>query len=130
MTFVGLSSGAPALRRWVSIKQRYVNSVFAPFRFWGALSKDPGAEVMDEQITAEGQRETRLSRLAAEDIRVEQPQVGQVIELAMLLYLLEDLAFQKKAEAAEPVDLDRFAALLFPVGAAKLVYGFDIDQKT
>src|SRR5262249_36742807 len=40
----------------------------------GAVGECAGAEVVDEQVAAAGQRETRLTRRRAQHVRVEQPQ--------------------------------------------------------
>src|SRR5260370_41873476 len=81
--------------------------------------------MVQKQIPAARQRESRLAGLGAQEIGVEQGQVGRLTQMANAL---EHLALDQQAKAPEPFDLDPLALMVLAPLARKRIHRLDIDQ--
>jgi hypothetical protein len=93
------------------------------------MGKNPAAKMVDVQIARTHERVAGLPRLVAEDIRIEQPQVGPFAQRPRGRDLAQDLTLEQEAEAAQPFDLHPLAAVLFPKLLRKGIDRAGIDQE-
>ena len=92
------------------------------------MIKRPRAKVVNEQIPATRQREPRLPRFHAQDVRVEQAQIGPLFEVHQT-DRLQDVTLQKQAEARQPVHFNPLAFALLPKVARERMHGLHVQER-
>src|ERR1043165_7205630 len=73
-----------------------------------SVAERPCAEVIDEEVAADGERKPGLACFDAEEGGVEQAEIGPFFEMNGA-DLFKNLPFHEQTESAESVDLDPLA---------------------
>src|SRR6266404_6219237 len=70
-------------------------------------------EMVDEKVAADRQRKAGLTGLRAQNVRVEQAQVGPFVELALIGYAPQHFALDQQAKASETLRFHPFPFVRF-----------------
>jgi len=79
-------------------------------RGFSSMSKRSRPEVVDEQVPADGQGETRLPGLRAQDVGVEQPQIAPLVHLRP--ELVQHRSLDEQTKPTQPLGVQPFLVVL------------------
>ena len=92
------------------------------------MGERPGAEVVDEEVAANGELEAGLTGLGAEDVGVEETHVGPFFKLPLICDAAQNFALKQETEAAETLGFEPFALGRFAKLTSEALHGRDIHE--